>query len=254
MNQSSPGSVPLAGSRLGSPLLQPGKILGVGANYCDANGAPPKGPPDPILFFKPASSLAGHNDPVTLPFETGRVVAEVELAIVIGKSGHRVPVSEAMDHIFGYTIANDLTAPDVMLGDSHESPLYFQQGRGKGFPDFCPLGPWIVTRDAIPDPERLMLQQHINGHIELSGSSALMHHSPAVLVSEVSHAFGLAPGDIILSGSPRPTAAGRQPLTHGDILESRISGIGVLRNQIVAESRQSANQPIRIFKGPNGSY
>lgn len=241
--------IPLDKQRIGPPLLRPQKIIGVGANYCDQDGKPPKGPIDPILFFKPASSLTGPGDPIMLPPEAASVVAEVELVIVIGRGGRRVPPDEAMRHVFGYSMANDVTAPEVMLGDSRESPLFFQQGRGKGFPTFCPLGPWIVTADEITDPDSLLLEQAIDGSVELRGEARLMHHKIDVLVSEVSHAFGLEPGDIILSGSPRPFAGTRRrPLQAGSMLTSSISTIGALTNPIMSEAN-SAHQPLRNYSG-----
>lgn len=244
--------MPLQGLRLGPPLGSPPKIVGVGANYCAADGTPPGGPIDPILFFKPASSLVGPTDAIVLPFEASSVVGEVELGIVIGRRGHRVSPAAAMDHVFGYAIANDLTAPEVMLGDSAQSPLFFQQGRGKGFPTFCPLGPWIVTADAMPLPAECHLEQEVDGQVELSGRASLMHHSIATLVSEVSHAFGLEPGDVILSGSPRPAPGKRrQPLVAGNLLVSRISGLGELRNRVVAEEDRWPGQPLRRWN-PGG--
>ncbi|MBN9143351.1 MULTISPECIES: fumarylacetoacetate hydrolase family protein [unclassified Novosphingobium] len=239
-------AMPLAGQRLGAPLGRPPKIIGVGANYRSADGKAPRGPIDPILFFKPTSSLVGPADPVILPYEAGVVVAETELAVVIGRKGHRVAPEQAMDHVFGYTIANDITAPEVMLGDSSQSPLFFQQGRGKGFPSFCPLGPWIVPAGHIPDPNGLHITQEIDGIIELAGPTTLMIHSIAMLVSEASHAFGLEPGDIILSGSPRPApGAGRRPLAGGSLLISRIDGIGRMANPIIAEEDRWPGQPLR---------
>jgi len=249
--------LPLDGLRLGTPLGRPPKIIGVGANYRSADGAPPPGPVDPILFFKPASSLVGPTDDVVLPFEARSVVGEVELAVVIGRPGHRIAPQQAMSHVFGYTIANDLTAPEIMLGDSAQSPLFFQQGRGKGFPTFCPLGPWIVTAPAFPAPTGCHLEQEVDGVVELSGPASLMHHSIATLVSEVSHAFGLEPGDVILSGSPRPAPGKRrQPLVHGNLLVSRITGLGELRNRVVAEPDRWPGQPLRRWssEGQGGSY
>jgi 2,4-diketo-3-deoxy-L-fuconate hydrolase len=234
--------LPLKSTRLGAPLVRPGKIVGVGANYRSADGAPPAGPADPILFLKPASSIAGPTDPIALPYEATTVVGEVELVLVIGKPGRRIAPADAMAHVFGFTIANDVTAPEIMLGSSDRSPLFLQQGRGKGFPGFCPLGPAIVTADEIRDWRELLLEQVVNGVPQLSGHARLMVHDPATLVSEVSHAFGLEPGDIILSGSPRPPqGTRRQPLLAGDTLRSRIQGIGELRNPVVAEDGPAGN-------------
>lgn len=243
------------GLRLGPPLGRPPKIIGVGANYRSADGEAPRGPIDPILFFKPASSLAGPADPVVLPFEAGKVVAETELAVIIGSGGHRISPDQAMAHVFGYTIANDVTAPDVMLGDSHESPLFFQQGRGKGFPTFCPLGPWIVPASEIADPSALHIVQEVDGVVELSGSTGLMLHSIATLVSEVSHAFGLEPGDIILSGSPRPTpGSARLALAGGAKLSSRIDGIGSMTNPVISEEDRWPGQPLRRWSAKGAGY
>ncbi|MBL8549574.1 MAG: fumarylacetoacetate hydrolase family protein [Hyphomonadaceae bacterium] len=235
--------VRLEDARLAAPLLRPGKIIGVGSNFRSADGAAPDLPPAPIFFLKPSSSLIGPGDAIVAPREARSVVGEVEIAVIIGKAGRRVGPAAAMDHVFGYTIANDVTAPEILLGESARNPLFLQAARGKGFPSFCPLGPWIVTKDEI-DPADMHLQQLVNGEIEAEASARLMIHSVAELVSEASDAFGLEAGDVILCGSPRPTGR-RRALQAGDILTSRISGIGELVNPIRSEAAgdPDARQP-----------
>lgn len=224
--------------RLAAPLRRPGKIVGVGSNYRSADGTAPDIPANSILFLKPASSIVGPGEAIMLPREAMLVVGEVELAIVIGKAAWRVSESKAMDHVFGYMIANDVTAPEVLLGESRRNPLFLQAARGKGYPTFCPLGPWIVTIDEVADVGDLLLEQFVNDEVELVGAASLMVRSVASLVHEVSEAFGLEAGDVILSGSPRPSSA-RRPLVHGDVLRSRISGLGELANPVHREPKDA---------------
>ena len=139
-------------------------------------------PTESIFFLKPQSSIIGPMRPVVLPRDTQNVVGEVELAIVIGRPGRYIPESEAIDHVFGYTIANDVTSPDVLLGKSTRNPLFLQAARGKGYPTFCPLGPCVVTADEIDEGDCLLLEQEIDGEREISGNSRMMVRSVAKLV------------------------------------------------------------------------
>jgi 2,4-didehydro-3-deoxy-L-rhamnonate hydrolase len=234
----------LADVRLGPPLTRPEKIVGVGSNYRSAEGSQPYLPAAPIFFLKPCSSLIGPGEPVVLPSDANTVVGEVELAIVIGKPGRRISESEAMEHVFGYTIGNDITSPDVLLGESGKNALFLQAARGKGYPTFCPLGPWIVTKDEVDDLGGLLLEQEIDGKIVAAGHTSLMIFSVAKLVSEASKAFGIEAGDIILSGSPR-SDSGHMPLKAGNRLRTRISGIGELTNPVLAERDDDPDGPRR---------
>lgn len=229
------------------PIHRTAKIIGVGANYkADTDGL--NLPTDSILFFKPFSSVSGPFDTVVIPFEADRVIGETELTVIINKKGRRIPESEAMDYVFGYCIANDVTAPEIMMGESVRNPLFFQQGRGKGFPTFCPMGPYIVTADEIPDPSSLDVEMEINGKNILSGKTDRMIHSISKLIADASNAFGIEVGDALLTGSPRPTTPeGRTPLKAGDILISRISQLGEMRNDVVAEDspyQDSETKPV----------
>ncbi|MBO9604227.1 MAG: fumarylacetoacetate hydrolase family protein [Novosphingobium sp.] len=226
------GAVPLDSVRLLAPLRRPQKIVAIGSNYPRPGGAVgPAG--SPVLFFKPPSALVGPYDPIALPPEAQTVVGEVELAIVIGMAGERIEPAAAADHIFGYMVANDVTAPEIMLGESAKNPLFLQQSRGKGFKTFCPTGPWIETGQGMPFPPVWELQQDVGEYREMHGSTRQMITGIAELLADVSCAFGLEAGDIVLTGSPPPIGGKRRPLIPGTTLRSSISGIGRLANPIV---------------------
>ena len=225
----------LAEVELLAPLTRPSKIVGIGSNYprpAEGNGPQPSAP---ILFLKPPSAIVGPADPIILPIESRNVIGEVELGIVIGKAGRRLSPEQAGQHVFGYTVGNDVTAGDVLFVDTHLNPLYLQQARAKGFASFCPIGPCIVTADEFPSPLALDLEQRLDGGQEIVGNTSEMILDVAALVAEVSHAFGVEVGDLILAGSPAPIGGKRTPLKDGAQLYSAISGIGVLTNPVIAE-------------------
>ncbi len=222
----------LSDVRLLAPIADPPKIVGIGANYPRPGGADLE-TSSPVLFLKPKSSIAGPFDPITLPPEAPSVVGEVELAIVIGKPGHRISQSQAHEHIFGFMTANDVTAPEILLGESHKHPLLLQQARGKGFPGFCPTGPWIETIDAAAFPPEFRLEQRIGDDLEIEGNTADMMVSVSELIADISCAFGLQANDIILTGSPPPLGGKRIPLRAGDVLRTNIDGVGSLANPVV---------------------
>ncbi|PQA87668.1 fumarylacetoacetate hydrolase family protein [Hyphococcus luteus] len=222
----------LSDVRLLAPIADPPKIVGIGANYPRFGGGDLE-TSSPVLFLKPKSSIAGPFDPIILPPEAPSVIGEVELAIVIGKPGHRIAPSQAVEHIFGFMTANDVTAPEILLGESHKHALLLQQARGKGFPGFCPTGPWIETIDAASFPPAFRLEQRIGDDLEIEGNTADMVVGVSELVADISCAFGLQENDIILTGSPPPLGGKRIPLRAGDILRTDIDGVGSLANPIV---------------------
>lgn len=225
-------SAPLSQVKLLAPLQSPPKIVAIGSNYPRPGTDVVAEACSAVLFFKPGTALCGPHDPIRLPPEAQTVIGEVELALVIGKSGDRIAPGQALDHVFGVMVANDVTAPQILLGESARNPLLLQQSRGKGFRTFCPIGPWIETdlpRDSL---RGMVLEQHVDELLEIRGSAAEMLVGLPALLAEISAAFGLEAGDIVLTGSPPPLAGKRTPLAPGAVLRSAITGIGEMANPI----------------------
>jgi 2-keto-4-pentenoate hydratase/2-oxohepta-3-ene-1,7-dioic acid hydratase in catechol pathway len=209
--------------RLFPPPLFSSKIVCVGRNYADhaaemANDVPK----EPLLFLKPSTSLIGAHDTIELPPQSKRVDHEAELAVVIGGATgvRRLDRTGAAKAIFGYTVANDVTARDLQASDG-------QWTRAKGFDTFCPLGPWIETELDISDLE---VRCEVNDEVRQLGSTKDMVFDPVSIVSYVSHMMTLLPGDVILTGTP----AGVSALTSGDVVTVRVAGIGELINPVTA--------------------
>lgn len=203
--------------RLVAPIIPRSKVIGVGKNYAD-HVAEMGGeiPVSPLLFMIPNTAVLGPNEPVTLPSFSEEVSYEAELAVVIGRICKDVPVDRVDEVIFGYTVANDLTARDAQRTDG-------QWARAKGFDGSTPLGPWIETE---LDTEGLRVTGRLNGETVQVGSTSEMIFGVAELVSYISQAFTLLPGDVILTGTP----AGVGLLSSGDRFEAEIEGIGTLVN------------------------
>ena len=205
----------LADVRLLAPVIPRSKIVCVGRNYADhAAELGNELPASPLLFFKPNTSVAGPGDPVTLPAWTEQVSYEAELAVVIGRMCKDVPVERVPEVVFGYTCANDLTGRDVQRTDG-------QWARAKGFDGACPLGPWIETD---LDTSAVAVRSRVNGRPKQDGNTRDMVFDVPFLVSYVSQAFTLLPGDVILTGTP----AGVGIVDEGDRIEVEVEGIGVL--------------------------
>ena len=214
--------VPLARDdvRLLAPVIPRSKIVGVGRNYADhAAEHGVEVPAAPLLFLKPNTAVIGPDDPVVLPVWSERVEHEAELAVVIGKVTRNVTRDEALGRVFGYTVANDVTARDVQRSDA-------QWTRAKGFDTSCPLGPWIVPGLDVDD---LAVRARVNGELRQDGRTSQMVFDVADLVSYISEVFTLLPGDVILTGTP----AGVGPLVDRDVVEVEIEDIGVLRNPVL---------------------
>ena len=214
--------VPLARDdvRLLAPVIPRSKIVGVGRNYADhAAEHGVEVPAAPLLFLKPNTAVIGPDDPVVLPVWSERVEHEAELAVVIGKVTRNVTRDEALGRVFGYTVANDVTARDVQRSDA-------QWTRAKGFDTSCPLGPWIVPGLDVDD---LAVRARVNGELRQDGRTSQMVFDVADLVSYISEVFTLLPGDVILTGTP----AGVGPLVDRDVVEAEIEDIGVLRNPVL---------------------
>jgi 2-keto-4-pentenoate hydratase/2-oxohepta-3-ene-1,7-dioic acid hydratase in catechol pathway len=205
------------------PPCVPQKIICVGLNYADHadESTLDSIPEEPLLFFKPVSSLIAHKENIVRPKWVERVDYEGEIAAIIGRQMRYVSVAEAEDGIFGYTCANDVTARNIQKKDK-------QWTRAKGFDTFCPLGPFIV---ANLDASSLDIQTRLNGKIAQHGNTKMMMRSPAEVVSFISRVMTLYPGDIISTGTPK----GIGPIVAGDLVEVEIEKIGTLSNLVADE-------------------
>lgn len=220
-----------------APLVpfRPGAIFGIGLNYHDTVAEMDWKTPDvPYLFPKLSSSVIGDGDAVIVDTALStRVDWETELAVIIGRTARNVPVEAALDVVFGYTVANDISARDLQAADG-------QWVRGKGLDTFCPLGPVIVTADEIPDPHSLGVRTWVNGEQAQDGSTSDMIFDVPTLIAYLSKHFTLEPGDVVLTGTPAGCGDFRTPpraLRPGDRLESEVEGIGRLVNPVVAPQR-----------------
>jgi len=225
--------IPLESVRLGPPLAGLGKIIAVGLNYREhIREMSDATPPNPLLFAKAATSLAGPYDALMLPpAEWAREIDyEVELGVVIGHLCHRVAVADALAYVAGYTIVNDITARDVQRAES-------QWFRAKSYDGFCPIGPFLVTADEVIDAHGLSLSTRVNGEIRQQSNTDQMLYSVPELVSFISQSMTLLPGDIIATGTPSGIGAGMTPPTYlqpGDLLELSIDGLGQQRYTVVS--------------------
>jgi 2-keto-4-pentenoate hydratase/2-oxohepta-3-ene-1,7-dioic acid hydratase in catechol pathway len=211
--------VPIKEVKLLAPTI-PSKVVCVGKNYADHAAELGIALNDePTIFFKPSSAIIGPGDAIILPNQSQQVELEAELTIVIGQMAKNVSEDDALDYVWGFTIANDVTARDLQFSDD-------QWARSKAFDSFCPLGPWIET-EFIADGQ--MIESRINGEIRQSASIDLMLHNVPKIISYVSHNMTLLPGDIILTGTP----AGIAKINSGEIVECEIEGIGNLVNPVI---------------------
>lgn len=219
-----PASLPAVpgGTRLGAPVAGIGNIIGIGLNYRDhaaETGATP--PAEPVVFSKHTGAVAGPADPLPLPEGCAKLDYEVELAVVIGSPAWQVAERDALSHVAGYMTANDVSARDWQIERGG------QWVKGKSGPGFCPLGPWLVTADEVPDPQALRLWTEVNGERRQNGTTADMVFGVAVLVSYLSRFMALAPGDVILTGTPAGVGMGKGLfLAPGDRLELAVEGLG----------------------------
>jgi len=218
---------------LKAPILSPPKIICLGLNYKDhAEESGAEIPEEPIIFMKPRTSIIGPQEPVIRPSFVEKLDYEVELAIIIGKKGKNIPVSEASDFIFGYTVFNDVSARDIQFKDG-------QWTRGKSLDTFAPIGPCITTSTQIEDPNNLRLRTKVNGEVRQDSSTSRMIFNVYEVIHHLSRIMTLEPCDIIATGTPGGVAVFMKPeprfLQPGDIVEVEIEKIGVLRNPIMGE-------------------
>lgn len=226
-------AIPVDQAKLAPPVARPSKIIALGLNYKDhADESKGNVPEVPLVFAKFPNSLIGHMDQITWNKNiTKKVDYEAELAVVVGKTIRNCRVTEAMESVFGYTCANDVSARDLQFGDG-------QWVRGKSLDTFCPIGPWLVTSDEIEDPHSLKIRFWLNGRLMQDSHTGLMIVSIPDLISFLSRHFTLIPGDIILTGTPSGVGAFREPSVYmedGDEAVVEIEGIGRLVNRCRTE-------------------
>jgi len=232
--------LPLAGLTLLAPIPAPRRnIFCVGLNYLEhaREGARARGrelrlPERPQFFTKATTAVNGpHGDIPLDPRVTAQLDWEVELAVVIGRAGTNIPKAAAMDHVFGYTVLNDVSARDVQSG--HGGQFF----KGKSLDGACPMGPWIVTADELTDPHRLRLTSRVNGVVKQDASTAEFIFDIPTVIEWLSLGLTLLPGDVIATGTPSGVGFARTPpefLQPGDVVECTIEGIGDIRNLIVS--------------------
>jgi 2-keto-4-pentenoate hydratase/2-oxohepta-3-ene-1,7-dioic acid hydratase in catechol pathway len=221
--------------RIGPCVAGVGKIVCVGLNYKDhAAEANMPIPAEPILFLKPTSAIIGPNDDVEIPLGAEKTDWEVELGIVIGKPAKYAPLERALDHVAGYCVFNDVSERAFQLDRGG------QWDKGKGCDTFAPIGPWLVTREEVPDPQVLDLWLEVDGHRFQSGNTRTMIFGVAHLVSYISHFMSLRSGDVIATGTPPGVGMGRRPpvfLKPGQSMRVGITGLGVQNQRTVPATK-----------------
>jgi 2-keto-4-pentenoate hydratase/2-oxohepta-3-ene-1,7-dioic acid hydratase (catechol pathway) len=229
-----PATLPLVPGtpRYGAPVAQVGKMLCVGLNYAEhaAETNTPL-PEQPVLFMKATSAIVGANDDLMIPRGSVKTDWEVELGIIIGDVARDVSIDEALAHVAGYVVINDVSEREFQL--EHGG----QWVKGKSCDTFGPIGPWLVTADEVPDPQQLSLWLEVNGHRYQNGNTRTMAFGVAHLVSYISRYMTLMPGDVISSGTPAGVGLGQHPPTYlraGDVVELGIEGLGRQRQQVIA--------------------
>jgi 5-carboxymethyl-2-hydroxymuconate isomerase len=215
-----------------APISGSGKIMAIGLNYADhireTNSKPP---PNPILFTKYTTSVIGPIDDIVVdPEVTSMTDYETELALIIGRRTKGISEADALGAVFGYTVANDVTARDCMKRDG-------QLDRSKSLDTFCPIGPWITTANEVPDPQALAIKTLVNGEIRQDSSTSEMYFPVVHLIHFLARGITLEPGDVLLTGTPHGVGFVMDPprfLQPGDVVESEVEGLGKLRNRVVS--------------------
>jgi 2-keto-4-pentenoate hydratase/2-oxohepta-3-ene-1,7-dioic acid hydratase in catechol pathway len=221
-------------AELRCPIVAPRNVLAIGRNYLDhVKETGSQAPDAPLVFAKLASSLTGPFDDVVLDDRlTQSLDYEVELAVVIGRRAKDVDVAEAMDHVFGFAVANDITARDLQHGDG-------QWTRGKGLDGFGPIGPWITTADEIDDPGQLELTAHVDGELRQQAPVSDMIFPIDRIIAHLSVGITLEPGDVVLTGTPSGVGMGMEPptfLSAGSSVRCEITSLGSITNRIVGRA------------------
>ena len=236
LSQLDPSTLPMVDGdpRIGPCVTKVGKFICIGLNYSDhAAETGAKVPPEPIVFFKATSAICGPNDNIEIPRTSTATDWEVELGVVIGKDTKYIDEADAMDHVAGYCLINDVSERDFQAKRSG------QWVKGKSADTFGPIGPWLVTKDEVADPQNLSMYLDINGVRRQDGSTKTMVYGVAFLVAYLSQFMSLQPGDIISTGTPPGVGLGIKPepifLKAGDTMELGIEGLGV-QNQVTVDA------------------
>jgi len=224
--------VPQAGLRLGPCVGRVGKFVCIGLNYADhAAESGLQVPPEPVVFGKWTSAICGPDDDVELPRGSVKTDWEVELGVVIGRGGKYIAEEDALSHVAGYCVVNDVSEREYQVERAGT------WDKGKGCDTFGPLGPWLVTRDEVEDPGNLAMWLEVNGERMQTGSTATMVYKVPFLVAYVSRFMSLQPGDVIATGTPPGVGMGRKPprfLRPGDVMRLSVEGLGVQTQRVVA--------------------
>lgn len=225
--------VGLKGVHLLAPVPKPGKIIAVGLNYRDhARELNVEPPATPIIFAKFPSSITGPGAPVLLPGGDVQLDYEAELGVVIGRRGKSIDVAHALDYVAGYMPLNDISARKWQFADQ-------QWVRGKSCDSFCPIGPWLTTRDEVPDPHTLAIKARVNGELRQNSNTSNLIFRVPELIAFISTAITLQPGDVIATGTPDGVGVFRKPpvfLQSGDVVEVEIELLGILKNHVTGPS------------------
>lgn len=231
-----PAALPVVpqGTRLGACVAGTGKFICIGLNYADhAAESGLKVPPEPVVFMKATSAMCGPDDPVIIPRGSVKTDWEVELAVIIGSHAKYVSEDEAMNHVAGYAVAHDVSERAFQTERSG------QWTKGKSCDNFGPLGPWLVTRDEVADPQDVKMWLTVNGVTRQNGSTKTMVYGVKYLVSYLSQFMSLEPGDVISTGTPPGVGMGIKPdpvyLKKGDVVELGIEGLGQQRQDVIAD-------------------
>jgi len=230
-----PASLPLVegAPRLGPPVAGTGKMICIGLNYADhAAESGMAVPPEPVIFMKATSAICGPDDPIVIPRGSEKTDWEVELAVIIGKTAKYVGEAEAMDHVAGFAIANDVSER------AFQAERQGQWTKGKSCDNFGQIGPWLVTPDEVADPQALAMWLKVNGETRQDGSTATMVYKVPFLIHYLSQFMSLHPGDVISTGTPPGVGMGMKPpryLKAGDVIELGIEGLGSQRQDVVAD-------------------
>ena len=230
-------------AKLQSPVLRPPKIICIGLNYRDhAAESKAEVPAVPTVFAKFHTAVTGHGHPIVLPKNSTKPDYEAEFVIVIGKGGRHIPEANWREHVFGYTIMNDVSARDFQMATS-------QWMMGKTFDTFAPIGPALVTADEIEDPHNLDISLTLNGEVMQSSNTRNLIFGVPALIAYLSSVFTLEPGDVIATGTPAGVGFARKPprwLKPGDECRVKIQGIGELVNPVVAEAEHQETRNARV--------
>ena len=222
-----------ADTRLGPCVAGTGKFICIGLNYADhAAESGLDVPPEPVIFMKATSAICGPNDPIVIPRGSEKTDWEVELAVIIGKRAKYVSEADALDHVAGYCVTNDVSERAFQIERAG------QWTKGKSCDNYGQIGPWLVTRDEVADPQNLSMWLTVNGKTMQNGSTKTMVYGVAHVVSYLSRFMSLQPGDVISTGTPPGVGMGQNPqryLRPGDVVELGVEGLGKQRQDVIAD-------------------